>query len=192
VAALALCLSVAACGGGGSDPASSTDAGSAAEAFERFNAMSGQERHDALVEAAQEEGKVVLYTAESNMESVTNAFEEQYGIAVEMYAGQSDTVMQRLLQEAQAGHSAVDVLEDSEAYTVAEQGLTHEYVNRELTPDLPGYDPDSHVAPTRLSVYTQGWNTDLVSEQEIPDTLDGFTDPKWDGKLSIDPRDWVW
>lgn len=195
LAAAAICgMLLTACGdsAGGDDGNGSGDAGSAAGTFDRFNAMSGQERHDALVAAAQEEGSLVFYTASSGMDPVLAAFEDTYDISVDLYSGQSDTVLQRIVQEYEAGFHGVDVFDDSEAFSVAQLGYTYEYLNPELTDDIPGYDPASHVAPTRLSVYTQAWNTDLISEEEIPDTLDGFTDPKWDGRLSLDPRDWVW
>lgn len=168
------------------------DAGSAASTFDKFNAMTGQARHDALVEAAQAEGSLVFYTASSGMDPVIAAFEDTYDISVDLYSGQSDTVLQRIVQEYEAGFYGVDVLDDAEAFAVARLGYTYEYINPELTDPIPGYDPDSHVAATRLSVYTQAWNTDLIDESEIPDKLDGFTDPKFRGKLSMDPRDWVW
>ncbi len=193
-AAVLIALTLAACGSdtNEADTSEPADAGSAAEVFDRFNAMSGEERHDALVEAAKEEGSLVFYTPESNMSAVIEAFQDEYGITVDLYAAQSDTVLQRLMQEQEAGHQAVDVFEDSEAYTAAQSGLAYEYVNPVLTEEIPGYDPQSFVAPTRLSVYTQAWNTDMVSEDEIPGTLDGFTATDWEGRLSLDPRDWVW
>lgn len=217
VAAVAMILT--ACGGGGEDdpetaPASEQDAegtasepaadptsvdepldterGTAADVFDEFNAMSGQERHDLLVERAQEEGSVVLYTAGSGWDPVISEFEDRYDISVDLYRGNADTVLQRIFQEYQAGYHGVDVYDDAEAFQVAQAGMTYEYVNDELTDDLPGYDPATHVAPTRLSVYTQGWNPTLVDEGELPDTLDGFTDPAWEGRLGMDPRDWVW
>lgn len=191
--AVATGLLAAACGSGSEGTtATGAEAGSAAETFDKFNAMSGQQRHDALVKAAEKEGTVVIYTASSGMDPVIAAFEKKYDINVKLYASQSDNVMQRLTQEYEAGTHNVDVLEDAESYTAAAQGMTHKYVNPKLTPDVPGYDPESQVAPTRLSVYTQAWNTNMISEDEIPDTLDGFTDPKWKGRLSLDPRDWIW
>lgn len=168
------------------------DPGTAAEAFDRYNGMSGQERQDALEADAAEEGTVTFYTASSGMEPVISAFEDEYGIDVDFFRGNADTVLQRLVQEYSAGFYGVDVFDDAEAYTVADMGMTYEYNNPELTDPIPGYDPATHVAATRLSVYTQGWNTDLVDESEIPDTIDGFTDPAWEGRLSLDPRDWVW
>ncbi len=169
-----------------------SERGSAADTFDRFNAMSGQERTDALIAAAQEEGSVVFYTASSGMDPVIEAFEDTYDIDVDLFVGQSDTVLQRLTQEYEAGFYGADVFDDAEAYTIARMGLTHEYINPALTDPIPGYDPATHVAATRLSVYTQGWNTDAVDEADVPDSLDGFTDPAWEGRLSLDPRDWVW
>lgn len=178
----------------GEDDAGDADEerGTAADVFDEFNAMSGQERHDRLVELAQEEGTVNFYTAGSGWEPVLEEFTDRYDIEVDLYRGQADTVLQRIFQEYDAGFYGVDVYDDAEAFQVAEAGLTYEYVNDELTADLPSYDPDTHVAPTRLSVYVQGWNPTMVDESELPDTLDGFTDPAWDGRLGLDPRDWIW
>jgi iron(III) transport system substrate-binding protein len=191
---VAASLVLTSCGGGESTDSGSKDdgPGTAAPALEKFNSMTGQERTDALVKAAKEEGTVVFYTASSGMDPVIEAFEDKYDITVELYSGQSDTVLQRILQEYGAGFYGADVLDDSESFSISEQGMTTPYVNAEFTDKLPGYDPTTNVVPTRLSVYTQGWNTNLVNEDELPDTLDGFTDPRWKGKLSMDPRDWIW
>lgn len=177
---------------GGEGASEFCDPGTAAAAFDEYNALSGQERTDRLIADAQEEGSVVFYTASSGMEPVIDAFEDEYDIDVDLFRGQSDTVIQRLVQEYEAGFYGVDVFDDAEAYRVSDMGMTHEYINPELTDPIPGYDPATHVAATRLSVYTQGWNTDLIDESEIPNTIDGFTDPKFEGQLSLDPRDWVW
>lgn len=187
-------LVLTSCGSGQDGDAAAQDdgPGTAAAVLEQFNTMTGQERTDALVKAAQEEGTIVFYTASSGMDPVIEAFEDKYDITVELYSGQSDTVLQRILQEYGAGFYGADVLDDSESFSISEQGMTTPYVNAELTDVLPGYQADTNVVPTRLSVYTQGWNTNLVNEDELPDSLDGFTDPKWKGKLSMDPRDWIW
>lgn len=195
VAAIGVATSLVVTSCGGSENGNSgadNGPGSAAATLDKFNAMTGKERTDALVAEAQKEGTVVFYTASSGMDPIVEAFEKKYDIPVEMYSGQSDTVLQRILQEYGAGFYGADVMDDSESFSISEQGMTYEYVNPELTDKIPGYDQASNVAATRLSVYTQGWNTNLVNEDELPDTLDGFTDPKWKGKLSLDPRDWIW
>jgi iron(III) transport system substrate-binding protein len=166
--------------------------GAAADAFDMYNAMSGQERTDALIAAAQEEGSVAFYTASSGMDPVIEAFEDTYDINVDLFVGQSDTVLQRLQQEFEAGFYGVDVFDDAEAFTVSRLGMTYEYINPPLTDPIPGYDPATHVAATRLSVYTQGWNLDLVDEATVPGDIAGFATEEWCGRMSMDPRDWVW
>ncbi len=168
------------------------DRGTAADVYDQFNAMTGQERHDALVAAAQEEGVLIVYTAGSGWDPVIAAFSDEYGIDVELFKGLSDTVLQRVTQEYAAGYHGVDVFDDAESFSVNEAGLSYQYVNDELTDLLPGYLPERHVVPTRLSVYVTGWNTDLIDESEIPDTLDGFADPKFAGMLAVEPGDWDW
>jgi iron(III) transport system substrate-binding protein len=179
-------------GNGGTDGDPYGARGSAADAFDIYNGMSGQARTDALIAAAQEEGSLIFYTASSGMEPVIEAFEDAYDINVELFRGNADTVLLRITQEFEAKFYGVDVFDDAEAFTVARLGMTYEYVNLELTDAIPGYDPSTHVAATRLSVYTQAWNADLVDESEVPDDIAGFADPAWCGRLSMDPRDWVW
>ena len=37
-------------------------------------------------------------------------------------------------------------------------------------------------------VYGSAYNTDLVKVEELPDTLDGFSDPKWKDQLAVEAR----
>ena len=39
-----------------------------------------------------------------------------------------------------------------------------------------------------FTVYGAAYNTDLVKQADLPDTLDGFADPKWKGQLAIEAR----
>lgn len=160
--------------------------------FDEFNAMSGTARTDALVAAAQEEGVLVLYTASAGMQPIADAFEDKYDIPVELFTGSSESIFQRVVQESQAGLRSVDVYDDGDAFLLKDLELSYEYINPELTDRVPNYDPSLLVVPTRLSVFTFGWNTNLVDESELPDTLEGFLDPKWDGRLAMDPRNWEW
>lgn len=206
-----MALLIAACGGttgdtdtttgdGSGDDQTATTAGdvaagtgTAADTFDQFNEMSGQERHDALVTAAEEEGAVVFYTTAPGWDAVVDAFEETYEIEVELYAGRSDTILQRVTQEYEAGFYGVDVFEDEAAAILSrEVGITYPYVNEELTSQIPGYDPDLGLVPMRIAAPMIAWNTELVDESEIPDTIDGFADPRWDGLLMMDDGGWPW
>lgn len=189
--ALVCALAVAGCGGGsGNDrPAE----GAAAASFDKYNQMTGQERKDALIEAAQAEGAVVIYTTAPGYDAVFDAFTEKYGIEVEKFVGRSDTVLQRVMQEQEAGMFTVDIFEDEAAQLLAaEDGLTYEYVNDELTSQLIGYNPETRMVPFRLSVPTVAWNTNLISDAEVPDTVEGLTDPALAGKLVLDGGAFDW
>ncbi|WP_353808314.1 ABC transporter substrate-binding protein [Agromyces sp. SYSU T00194] len=174
------------------DDASGGD-GSAVATVEEFNAMSGDARHDALVAAAQEEGAVVFYSTAPGWQPVLDAFSDTYDIEVEVFNGRSETILQRVVQEYQAGLHAVDVFEDEASQLLAkEDGMTTTYVNDELTSQIPGYDDSLGFVPFRLSVPTFAWNTDLVDDDDIPETITDLADPKWDGLLTMDAGAWPW
>lgn len=197
---VAICLSLAACTGA-AEPGSTTDSdgtespskGSSAAVFDKFNEMTGQERHDALVEQAQAEGGVVIYTTAPGYEPVFEAFTEKYGIEVEVFVGRSDTLMQRVTQEFEAGVHLVDIVEDEFSRVLAQMGgITYQYVNEELTADLLGYVPETHMVPFRLTVPAVTWNTELVSDDQIPETIEGLVDPMWEGKMVLDAGAFDW
>ena len=173
-------------GGGGSE-------GTATATYEKIAAMSGQERHDALVAAAQEEGVVVFYSTAPGWQPVLDAFSDAYGIDVEVFNGRSETILQRVVQEFQAGLNAVDVFEDENAALLSDQeGMTSAYVNDELTSQIPTFSTDNDMVPFRLSVPAFSWNTDLVSDDEVPDSIEELADPRWKGKLTMDAGAWTW
>lgn len=188
----ALFLTLAACSPTDT-PAPAPAEGSALATYEEMSALSGTERHEALVAAAQEEGVVVFYSTAPGWQPVLDAFSDEYGIDVEVFNGRSETILQRVVQEFQAGLHNVDVFEDENAALLArEAGMTAAYKNAELTSQIPGFEDDGGMIPFRLSVPAFAWNTDLVSDDEVPVTIEELADPKWDGKLTLDAGAWTW
>jgi iron(III) transport system substrate-binding protein len=45
---------------------------------------------------------------------------------------------------------------------------------------------------TRLNIFIGAYNTNLVKQDEIPTSWEGFKDPKWKGKLGIEAEDTDW
>ena len=73
---------------------------------------------DARLEAAKKEGKVVWYTSLvlPSAEKVAKLFEAAYpGIKVEVHRTGSQRILQRVMQELQAGIKNVDVIHTSDA-----------------------------------------------------------------------------
>jgi iron(III) transport system substrate-binding protein len=46
--------------------------------------------------------------------------------------------------------------------------------------------------PDRLNFFVVGYNTNKVRRSEIPATYEGFTDPKWKGRIGIEATDAEW
>ena len=73
----------------------------------------GADRDQRLVAAAKKEGTVTFYTSMQTQESgpLSKAFEQKYGIRVQLWRATSDQVIQRTVNEARAGRQALDILE---------------------------------------------------------------------------------
>jgi iron(III) transport system substrate-binding protein len=47
-------------------------------------------------------------------------------------------------------------------------------------------------SPDRLNLFVVGYNTSKVRRAEIPATYEGFTDPKWKGRIALEATDSEW
>ena len=155
-AALGLTLALVSCGG--SPTASNTNAGpgDAAAKYQEYEGLKGQERRDRLVQDAKGEGELVLYTSMTAdvADAVTKAFTEQTGVKVTLYRAASETVLQRLLQEASANHPGADVVEtnDREMSAVAKEGLAAPYTGerRDMVGEEGRFDDWTYCKTIRL------------------------------------------
>jgi iron(III) transport system substrate-binding protein len=149
------------------------------------------------VERAKQEGIVVLYTSLAPTESkpLAEAFEKKYGIKVELWRALSDKVVQRAVTEAQARKHAVDVVETNgpEMEMLAREKLLAEFHSPYIE-DLPKEAIPAHRTwfPDRMNFFVVGYNTAKVQRSEIPATYEGFTDPKWRGRIGLEATDAEW
>jgi iron(III) transport system substrate-binding protein len=157
----------------------------------------GADRVPRLVERAKREGSVVFYTSLAPTESqpLAAAFEKKYGIDVVLWRALSDQVVQRTSTEAQAGRHAVDVIETNgpEMEMLAREQLLAEFHSPYLA-DLPAEAIPAHRTwfPDRLNFYVVAYNTTRVQRSEIPATFEGFTDPRWKGRIAVEATDAEW
>src|SRR5262245_65014254 len=72
------------------------------------------------VAAAKREGKVTLYTSApiAAAQKVANAFQQKYGITVELFRSGGTQVLRRFMMEQQAGAAGADVLVSSDPAAV--------------------------------------------------------------------------
>src|SRR5216117_442838 len=145
---------------------------------------------DARLEAAKKEGKVVWYTSLvlPSAERVAKLFEAAYpGIKVEVHRTGSQRILQRVLQELQAGIKLVDVVHTSDAghfILLKEKKLLAKYTPPGVDAFPPGFkDKDGYYYGLRATVNVIAYNSKVVPAAEAPRTWKDLLDPKWKGKL---------
>ena len=157
----------------------------------------GQDREKRLLEKAKLEGALTIYTSLAPTESqpLAQAFEQKYGIKVELWRAISERVVQRAVSEARAGRHSADVIATNgpEMESLAREGILTTYYTPHAA-DLPPASIPRHrlYMPDRLQIFVVGYNTNLVKREELPKSLMGFADPKWKGKIGIEAGDAEW
>jgi iron(III) transport system substrate-binding protein len=145
---------------------------------------------DARVEAARKEGKVVWYTslALPSAEKVAKLFETAHpGIKVEVHRTGSQRILQRVMQELQAGIKTADVVHTSDAghyVLLKERKLLAQYTPAGVERFPPGFkDRDGYHFGLRATVNVIAYNPKLVPAADAPRTWKDLLDPRWRGKL---------
>jgi iron(III) transport system substrate-binding protein len=188
-------LLLSACGG--SPTATNSDEPTEAEGvFEEVGALTGDERRERLIELAEEEGNTLsIYTSLNAdiADIVVPAFEEEFGIDVELYRADSETILQRILQESEARFSGADIVETNatEMAIIADEGLTADYQGEQRDKVNEDFRYEGWT-PSRFNIFAPAWNTNTVSGDLIPTSWEDLADPKYDGILSIEVSDFDW
>ena len=145
---------------------------------------------DPRLEAARKEGKVVWYTslALTSSEKVAKLFETAYpGVKVEVHRTGSQRILQRMMQELQAGIKNVDVVHTSDAghyVLLKEKKLLMRYAPAGVDAFGAGFkDRDGYHYGLRATVNVIAYNTKVISPADAPRTWKDLLDPKWRGRL---------
>lgn len=192
--AAALGLGAAACGappsqgeflgGGGSD---------VLETYRSFDRMAESKRHEALVEAAREEGEVVAYLrADVAGPKIEKAFEAAYGIDLKILnPGRTTVVRQQLLEQAKARKLRADIVETHvpELETIyAETGLVAPMPD--FVKKASGKAHTTHSVESFQYPFLPAWNTDAV--KKAPRSYEDFLDAHLDGRLVMVTSNELW
>ncbi|MFK5690904.1 iron ABC transporter substrate-binding protein [Ornithinimicrobium sp. LYQ92] len=175
-----LAATLAACGGteGGSDDTTTDDTTSTDDDGASADATGG-------------DGTVTLYSGrnEDLVQPVIDQFTEATGIEVEVrYAGTAEMAAQ-LLEEGENSPAEAFLAQDAGALgAVAAGGLLQELPQETLdaVPETFRSADGTWVGLTgrsRVLVY----NKDLVSEDELPASVDELTEPQWEGRVGLAP-----
>lgn len=148
-----------------------------------------------LYAAAQEEGKVVVYTTsiENHMLALGEQFTADTGVEVEIFRAPGAELTQRVLAEADADIHEWDVIQHTnpgDARQLAEAGLLASYQvphdhSHFLAPDE--IDANFYFYPFVSYLMLIGYNNAVVDPADAPATWDDVVDPRFTGSLGIVP-----
>jgi iron(III) transport system substrate-binding protein len=157
----------------------------------------GADREQRLVDEAQKEGTVVLYTSINSKDAIpiTAAFEKKYKIKVALWKASSEKVLQRTVTEARAGHFTPDVIDTNgpEMEALYREKILAEFYSPVFR-DIPtaAFPAHRQYVADRLNFFTLAYNTKLVKPEEVPKTYDDLLSPRWVGKIGIETGDVDW
>jgi iron(III) transport system substrate-binding protein len=188
----------AACGSSSSDGnegGSITTEATTADVSAQLEGLSGDTRTQRLVELAQAEGQVSLYTSYSSdlADQLTSGFGDAYGIDVSVYRAEPEVIVQRLLEEQRAGFEGADVVENGglEMLAARRENLLDPYEPPAASSLIDGARQDGWTSDS-VNTFVLSWNTDVVAEEELPTSWEQLADPKWKGNLALDGGDVEW
>jgi iron(III) transport system substrate-binding protein len=99
------------------------------------------------------------------------------------------------VNEGRAKRHAVDVVETNgpEMEMLAREKLLSEFHSSHIA-DLPqGMIPKHRMwMPDRVNFFVVAFNTQKLKREDLPKHYEGFTDPKWKGRIAIEATDAEW
>src|SRR5437762_707796 len=145
-----------------------------------------------VVDAARKEGSLVFYTTMDiqNSKPLLDAFNKKYPfIKPDLVRLGGTAMVTRILTEAQAGASKFDVAVGiSPSLTpMRERNLIAPYISPEfanLYDDL--YDAKGYWSTVYLNTLVLGYNTKVISRNDLPKTYDDLLKPQYKQKFIID------
>ena len=146
--------------------------------------------------ALAEGGQVNVYTSLSSFitKPLQDAWKASFpDITLNLYRASSEDVSARFLSESAAGTKGADVVETNGTTMLIFQhnkNLLVPYRGSPYAVQIPKkYQFDTFTAD-RVEKFVIAWNTNLVKDP--PKSFQDLTDPKWKGKLAMEPTDSDW
>jgi len=157
----------------------------------------GPDREKRLIEGAKKEGEMMLYASipVADIAVLTEAFTKKYGIKVKAWRGDSESMLQRVLNEAKARRYEVGVMvaSSSALEPLSREKLLTEVKSPLLADLIPGsVAPNREWASVYLATFVQAYNTNLVRKDELPKTYRDLAHPRWKGRLAVEAEDYDW
>lgn len=120
---------------------------------------------------------------------IIERFEEESGINVEVRYGDTAELAATLLEEGQNSPADVFFAQDAGALgAVSDEGLLRPLPEDALNQVEERFkDPNGRWMGISGRARVVAYNTDALSEEDLPDSILDFTDPEWEGKIGWAP-----
>ena len=146
--------------------------------------------------ALAEGGQVNVYSSLSSFitKPLTTLWQQTFpDITLNFYRAASEDVSARFVNESRAGTKGADVVETNGTTMLIFQHDKNLLVPYRQTPyiaQIPKIDQFDTFTADRLEMFVIAYNKNLVSTP--PTSFQDLTDPKWKGKLAMEPTDSDW
>jgi len=157
------------------------------------------DREKVLYEGAKKEGKLMWYTSLTGGPNTDapKVFESKYpGVQMEVYRGDSDALISRITQEAQAKRYIVDIIETT--FPILKVLQEYKLLAPYFSPHLASYPDDVkekagkdqvYWATDRESYIGLAYNTNVVQSSAAPKSYEDLLKPELKGKIGFATTD---
>lgn len=180
-------------GGDSQSAAACENAGALEELYAQVEGLTGEERANELAGLAEEEPSLNVYGS-TNLDDagpLFELFEDTYDLEPSYYRASSSDILNRILQETDAGLAGNDVVmaNGPELAVMDQEGMLLP-LNSPSTDDIVQAAVFDNWAAMYLNTFTAGWNKNAVSEAGGEDFITFLQN--FDGQLAIELGDWDW
>jgi iron(III) transport system substrate-binding protein len=148
-----------------------------------------------LLDGAKREGKAVWYTVAGESQELARSFERKYPtVKVEVIRSTVFPLLNRMLNEAKAGSQYYDVVRQSAFATqiLIQKAMIQPYESPERhSYDQGTKDKQGYWTSTDENYFVIAYNTKMVSSGDAPKDWNDLLEPKWRGKIAMDPDNHV-
>jgi iron(III) transport system substrate-binding protein len=136
-------------------------------------------------------GELTVYSGreEEIVEPLFEDFEKQTGIKVKARYGDSAELAATIAEEGDRSPADVFFAQDPGSVGSVEQAGRLTTLSQSLLDRVPERfrDPDKHWVGTSGRVRVVAYNTDELKEGDLPNSIFGYTDERWKGKIGFPP-----
>ncbi len=146
--------------------------------------------HDQLVEAAKEEGKLVVYSTTSRISKAAELFTEKYGIEVEASNLKDGELIEKVSREVSGDIEGADMVLAQDSGRVAGQLINPGYLVNYVPVSLKDVIPETYHSPLSFQLVNKVFifNSEK-GETPVIENVWELTEPQWKGLVQFkDPN----